>query len=81
MLVSRSVSAFAVDVTIHDWLMAHRTATLTTAALAVTATGASSLAVPAVLALALLAGRGHGLGRLLPAVIAAAVLLSASGCA
>ena len=75
-LVSRSVSAFAVDVTIHDWLMAHRTATLTTAALAVTATGASSLAVPVVLALALLAGRGTGLGRLLPVVIAAAVLLS-----
>ncbi len=77
--VTSSTHAFTVDVTIHDWLMAHRTPALTTVALAVTATGASSLVVPAVLVLALLAGRGSGLERLLPAVLATGVLLLGIG--
>jgi undecaprenyl-diphosphatase len=77
--VTSSAHAFAVDVTIHDWLKAHRTPGLTTAALAVTATGASGVVVPAVLVLSLLAGRGSGLERLLPAVLATGVLLLGIG--
>jgi undecaprenyl-diphosphatase len=77
--VTSSTHVFAVDVGIHDWLMAHRTPALTTAARAVTATGASGVVVPAVLVLSLLAGRGTGLGRLLPAVLATGVLLLGIG--
>src|SRR3954470_23464979 len=77
--VSSSAHAFAVDATVHHWLMAHRTPALTTVALAVTATGASGLVVPAVFVLALLAGRGPGLRRLLPAVLATGVLLLGIG--
>jgi membrane-associated phospholipid phosphatase len=77
--VTSSAHAFAIDVEIHEWLMAHRTPALTTVALAVTATGASGLVVPAVLVLSLLAGRGSGLERLLPAVLATGVLLLGIG--
>jgi membrane-associated phospholipid phosphatase len=77
--VTSSAHAFAADVTVHDWLMAHRTPALTTVALAVTATGASGVVVPAVLVLALIAGRGPGLQRLFPAVLATGVLLLGIG--
>jgi membrane-associated phospholipid phosphatase len=77
--VSTSAHSFAVDVSIHDWLMAHRTPALTTVALAVTASGASGLLVPLVLVLSLLAGRGSGLERLVPALIATGVLLLGIG--
>ena len=77
--VTSSGHAFAVDATIHDWLKAHRAPGLTRAALAVTATGASGVVVPAVLVLSLLAGRGAGLERLLPAVLATGVLLLGIG--
>src|SRR3954468_8233869 len=77
--VTSSHHASALDAGIHDWLMAHRTPALTTAALAVTATGASGVVVPVVLLLSLLAGRGTGLRRLLPAVLATGVLLLGIG--
>ena len=52
-----SAHTFAVDLSLHDWLLEHRTAGLTSVASAVTATGASGFLVPVVFLAALVLGR------------------------
>jgi undecaprenyl-diphosphatase len=74
-----SPHTFAVDLSLHDWLLEHRTAGLTSVALAVTATGASGVLVPVVFLAALVLGRGAWLGRLVQALAVTAVLLLGIG--
>jgi undecaprenyl-diphosphatase len=74
-----SAHTFAVDLSLHDWLLEHRTAGLTSVALAVTATGASGVLVPVVFLAALVLGRGAWLGRLVQALAVTAVLLLGIG--
>jgi undecaprenyl-diphosphatase len=74
-----SAHIFAVDLSLHHWLLEHRTPGLTSAALAVTATGASGVLVPVVFLAALALGRGAWLGRLVPALAVTAVLLVGIG--
>jgi len=74
-----SAHTFAVDLSLHDWLVEHRTAGLTSVASAVTATGASGILVPVVFLAALVLGRGPWPGRLVQAVAVTAVLLVGIG--
>jgi undecaprenyl-diphosphatase len=74
-----SAHTFAVDLTLHHWLLAHRTAGLTSVASAVTATGASGVLVPVVFLAALLLGRGAWPDRLVPTLAVTAVLLVGIG--
>lgn len=74
-----SAHTFAVDLSLHDWLLEHRTAWLTSAASAVTATGASGVLVPIVFLAALVLGRGAWRGRLVQALAVTAVLLLGIG--
>jgi membrane-associated phospholipid phosphatase len=74
-----SAHTFAVDLSLHDWLLEHRTAGLTSVASAVTATGASGVLVPIVFLAALVLGRGAWLGRLRQALAVTAVLLVGIG--
>jgi undecaprenyl-diphosphatase len=74
-----SAHTFAVDLSRHDWLLEHRTAWLTSAASAVTATGASGVLVPVVFLAALLLRRGAWRGRLVQALAVTAVLLLGIG--
>jgi len=74
-----SAHTFSVDLSLHDWLVEHRTPGLTSAALAVTATGASGFLVPVVFLAALVLGRGPRRGRLVQAGAMTAVLLSGIG--
>src|SRR5690349_7572578 len=70
-----SAHTFAVDLSLHAWLLEHRTPGLTSAASAVTATGASGLLVPVVFLAALVLGRGPRRARLAQALAVTAVLL------
>ena len=74
-----SAHTFAVDLSLHDWLLEHRTAELTSVASAVTATGASGVLVPIVFLAALVRGRDAWLGRLRQALAVTAVLLVGIG--
>jgi len=74
-----SAHTFAVDLSLHDWLVEHRTAGLTSVASAVTATGASGVLVPVVFLAALVLGRGRWPGRLVQAAAVTAVLLVGIG--
>ena len=74
-----SAHTFAVDVTLHDWLLEHRTGGLTSVASAVTATGASGVLVPVVLLAALVLGRGTWPDRVVQALAVTAVLLVGIG--
>ena len=74
-----SAHTFAVDLSLHDWLLEHRTAWLTSAASAVTATGTSGVLVPVVFLAALVLGRGAWRGRLVEALAVTAVLLLGIG--
>jgi len=74
-----SAHTFAVDLSLHDWLLEHRTAGLTSVASAVTATGASGVLVPVVFLAALVLGRGRWPGRLVQAAAVTAVLLVGIG--
>jgi membrane-associated phospholipid phosphatase len=70
-----SAHTFAVDLSLHDWLLEHRTAGLTSVASAVTATGASGVLVPIVFLAALVLGRGAWLGRRLRQALAVTAVL------
>ena len=61
-----SAHTFAVDLSLHDWLLEHRTAGLTSVASAVTATGASGVLVPVVFLAALVARSGRVAGPARP---------------
>jgi membrane-associated phospholipid phosphatase len=70
-----SAHTFAVNLSLHDWLLEHRTAGLTSVASAVTATGASGVLVPIVFLAALVLGRGAWLGRRLRQALAVTAVL------